>query len=143
MPDLPPTSARKPTDPDEPGGTGRPEGTPTPNFPPGFTAIEPGTVIAGRYKLIKELGEGGMGAVWMAEQAVPVRRLVAVKLIRTGMDSREFLARFEAERQALSLMDHPNIAKVFDAGTLPDSRPFFVMELVRGTPITKYCDERR
>lgn len=144
MSDLPPTSINSPTDPDEPGGTGRHDGMPTPIHPPGgFPSIDAGAVIGGRYKLVKELGEGGMGAVWMAEQSEPVRRLVAVKLIRTGMDSREFLARFEAERQALSLMDHPNIAKVFDAGTLPDSRPYFVMELVRGTPITKFCDEKR
>ena len=144
MPELPPTSVKPPTDPDEPGGTGVPEGTHTPIMPPGgFVSIEAGTVIAGRYKLAKELGHGGMGAVWMAEQTEPVRRLVALKLILTGMDSHEFLTRFEAERQALSMMDHPNIARVFDAGTLPDSRPFFVMELVKGIPITKYCDDQK
>jgi eukaryotic-like serine/threonine-protein kinase len=84
-----------------------------------------------------------MGSVWMAEQTEPVRRTVALKLIKAGMDSRAVLARFEAERQALALMDHPNIARVLDAGTTPGGRPFFVMELVKGVPITKFCDERR
>ncbi len=102
----------------------------------------PGKVI-GRYKLLEEIGEGGMGAVWMAQQTEPVRRLVVLKLIKPGMDSKQVLARFEAERQALALMDHTNIAKVFDAGTTPETRPYFVMELVKGVPITKYCDERR
>src|SRR5262245_30755238 len=101
-----------------------------------------GMVLAGKYKLLEEVGEGGMGSVWMAQQTEPVRRLVAVKLIRPGMDSKLVLARFEAERQALALMDHPNIAKVHDAGTTGESgRPFFVMELVKGIPITKYSDE--
>jgi tetratricopeptide (TPR) repeat protein len=103
----------------------------------------PGLVLAGRYELLEQLGEGGMGTVWMARQSVPVTRAVAVKLIRPGMDSDTVLARFEAERQALALMDHPNIAKVLDAGATPDGRPFFVMELVRGSPITAYCDEHR
>ena len=102
-----------------------------------------GLVIAGRYKLFEEIGEGGMGTVWMAQQHEPVKRLVAIKLIKPGMDSRQVLARFEAERQALALMDHPNIAKVFDAGAVPDGRPFFAMELVKGVPITKYCDDHR
>src|SRR5690349_16874620 len=124
-----------------------------------------GAVIAGKYKLLEPIGEGGMGEVWMAQQTDPVKRLVALKLIKPGMDTRAVLARFEAERQALALMDHPNIAKVFDGGLIPgvrsqesgvrrddltpDSwlltpgagRPFFVMELVRGTPITEYCDD--
>lgn len=100
-------------------------------------------ILAGRYKLLEEIGEGGMGAVWMAQQTEPVKRRVAVKLIKAGMDSKQVLARFEAERQALALMDHPNIAKVLDAGQAPDGRPFFVMELVKGVPITRYCDERR
>src|SRR5262245_43043485 len=100
----------------------------------------PGTVI-GSYKLLEQIGEGGMGTVWMAQQTEPVKRLVAIKLIKEGMGSKAVLARFEAERQALALMDHPNIAKVFDAGAAPDGRPFFVMELVKGVPITKYCDE--
>ncbi len=97
----------------------------------------------GPYKLIEPIGEGGMGEVWMAEQTEPVKRRVALKLIKPGMDSRAVLARFEAERQALALMDHPHIAKVFDAGATTDGRPYFVMELVKGTPITKFCDEKR
>jgi non-specific serine/threonine protein kinase/serine/threonine-protein kinase len=103
----------------------------------------PGTVIAGRFKLLELLGEGGMGAVWVAEQTQPVRRKVAVKLIKEGMDSRSVLSRFEAERQALALMDHPNIAKVLDGGRTEQGRPFFVMEYVKGVPLTRYCDEAR
>jgi serine/threonine protein kinase len=109
----------------------------------------PGTII-GPYKLIEQLGEGGMGTVYMAQQTEPVKRLVALKLIRPGMDSRQVIARFEAERQALALMDHPNIARVFDGGTtkggpggVSPGRPYFVMELVRGVTLTKYCDEHR
>jgi serine/threonine protein kinase len=102
----------------------------------------PGTRI-GPYKLLQLLGEGGMGAVWMAEQTEPVRRRVALKVIKPGMDSAQVIARFDAERQALALMDHPNIARVLDAGTTANGRPFFVMELVKGTPITQYCDEHR
>jgi serine/threonine protein kinase/tetratricopeptide (TPR) repeat protein len=127
-----------------------------------------GSVI-GPYKLLEQIGEGGMGSVWMAQQQEPVKRLVALKLVKAGMDSKQVLTRFEAERQALALMDHPNIARVFDAGTvgsrqsavssqeeclssLPsatcpppsgEGRPYFVMELVKGVPITKYCDEHR
>jgi serine/threonine protein kinase len=97
----------------------------------------------GPYKLVREIGEGGMGTVFLAQQSNPVRRLVAVKLIKLGMDSREVLARFEAERQALAMMDHPNIARVLDAGATADGRPYFVMELVKGVPITRYCDEHR
>jgi serine/threonine protein kinase/Flp pilus assembly protein TadD len=100
----------------------------------------PGTVI-GPYKLIQQIGEGGMGTVWMAQQTEPLRRLVAVKVIKAGMDSRQVIARFEAERQALALMDHANIARVLDAGTSSAGRPYFVMDLVKGVPITKYCDE--
>src|SRR3954447_18468775 len=100
-----------------------------------------GTVIAGRYKLIEPIGEGGMGTVWMAQQTEPVKRLVAVKLIKAGMDSKQVIARFEAERQALALMDHPNIARVLDGGTTSAGRPYFVMDLVKGVPITRYCDE--
>jgi len=95
------------------------------------------------YKLLQQIGEGGMGTVWMAEQLKPVRRMVALKVIKPGMDSRQVIARFEAERQALAMMDHPNIAKVLDAGTTESGHPFFVMELVKGTPITKYCDEHK
>jgi serine/threonine protein kinase/tetratricopeptide (TPR) repeat protein len=107
------------------------------------SAEQPGMVLAGRYKLVEAIGEGGMGAVWVAQQTEPVKRLVAVKLVKAGMDSRAVLARFEQERQALALMDHPNIAKVLDAGAGPDGRPFFVMELVKGVPITRFFDERR
>jgi len=95
----------------------------------------------GRYKLLQKLGEGGMGSVWMAEQQEPVKRRVALKAIKPGMDTRQVLARFEAERQALALMDHPNIAKVLDAGATDTGRPYFVMELVRGVKITDYCDD--
>jgi serine/threonine protein kinase/tetratricopeptide (TPR) repeat protein len=144
----------------------------------GPQTLTAGAVIADRYKLIEEIGEGGMGTVWMAQQTEPVKRAVAVKLIKPGMDSKQVLARFDAERQALALMDHPNIAKVLDAGTVgaapapkkgdadlfahsvPEpgpskggvkrsaspfsvGRPFFVMDLVKGKPITKYCDEHR
>src|SRR5438046_2770057 len=137
MPDLPPTSVKPPSDPDR---TGRYEGSPT---PPNGEFVEAGTVLAGKYKLLEAIGEGGMGTVWMAQQTEPVKRLVAVKLIRSDMNSRQVLARFEAERQALALMDHPNIAKVHDAGTTEAGPPYFVMELVEGLPITKYCDERR
>jgi eukaryotic-like serine/threonine-protein kinase len=95
----------------------------------------------GQYRLLQKLGEGGMGTVWVAEQEQPVRRRVALKLIKPGMDSARVIARFEAERQALALMDHTNIAKILDAGTAPSGRPYFVMELVKGVPITRYCDE--
>jgi WD40 repeat protein/serine/threonine protein kinase len=103
---------------------------------------QPGTRI-GRYKLLQMIGEGGCGTVFMAEQEEPVRRRVALKIIKLGMDTRSVIARFEAERQALALMDHPNIARVLDAGATDTGRPYFVMELVRGVPITKYCDESR
>ncbi len=101
----------------------------------------PGATI-GRYQLLEQIGEGGMGIVYVAEQTEPVRRRVALKIIKPGMDTRQVIARFEAERQALALMDHPNIAKIFDAGETADGgRPYFVMELVRGLPITDYCDQ--
>ena len=109
----------------------------------------PGTVI-GPYKLLQQIGEGGMGTVFMAEQTEPVRRKVALKIIKPGMDSKQVIARFEAERQALAMMDHQNIARVLDAGTTGGEpggvslgRPYFVMELVNGVPITKYCDDNR
>ncbi|HUG10030.1 MAG TPA: serine/threonine-protein kinase [Opitutaceae bacterium] len=108
-----------------------------------FTHQEVAGASIGHYKLIQEIGEGGFGVVWMAEQQEPIRRRVAMKVIKSGMDSREVIARFETERQALALMDHPGIARVFDAGTTQSGRPYFVMELVRGTPITRYCDDSR
>ena len=101
---------------------------------------KPGDTI-GRYKLLEQIGEGGGGLVYMAEQAEPVRRRVALKVIKLGMDTKQVIARFEAERQALALMDHPNIAKVFDGGATETGRPYFVMELVRGIKITDYCDQ--
>ena len=102
-----------------------------------------GTVIAGRYTLDEIIGEGGMGSVYLASQTEPVKRQVALKLIKTGMDSRGVLARFDAERQALALMDHPNIARIYDGGVTPAGQPFFVMELVSGVPLTEYCDAQR
>lgn len=101
-----------------------------------------GTSIRG-YKLLQQIGEGGFGVVYMAQQTEPVRRKAALKVIKPGMDSKEVIARFEAERQALAMMDHPNVAKVLDGGTTESGRPYFVMELVHGTPITKFCDENR
>jgi tetratricopeptide (TPR) repeat protein len=122
---------------------------PDPGAPDAPPPERPGAAV-GPYKLIEPIGEGGMGAVWLARQTEPVRRLVAVKLIKAGMDTRQVIARFEAERQALALMDHPNIARVLDGGTTPGEpggaspgRPYFVMDLVRGVPITKYCDDNR
>jgi tetratricopeptide (TPR) repeat protein len=102
-----------------------------------------GSVIAGRYTLVRMIGEGGMGSVYLASQTEPVKRQVALKLIKSGMDSRGVLARFDAERQALALMDHPNIARIYDGGLTPTGQPFFVMELVQGLPLTKYCDQHR
>src|SRR5262245_28803073 len=102
----------------------------------------PGTRV-GPYKLLQQIGEGGMGVVYMAEQEEPVRRKVALKIIKPGMDSKQVVARFEAERQALAMMDHTNIARVFDAGTTDSGRPYFVMELVHGVPITTYCDANK
>jgi eukaryotic-like serine/threonine-protein kinase len=102
-----------------------------------------GTTLSGRYKLIEELGKGGMGSVFLAEQVEPVKRRVALKIIKLGMDTREVVARFEAERQALAVMDHPHIAKVYDAGATETGRPYFVMEFVRGIPLTQYCDKNK
>src|SRR5687767_13087657 len=102
----------------------------------------PGTMI-GPYKLLQQIGEGGMGTVFMAEQTQPVQRKVALKVIKAGMDTRQVVARFEAERQALALMDHPSIAKVLDGGATDTGRPYFVMELVQGVPITDYCDQNQ
>jgi len=109
-------------------------------------AMRPGEVsgtVVGRYHLLQKIGEGGMGEVWLAEQKEPVRRRVALKLIKAGMNTREVMARFQSERQALALMDHPAIAKVLDAGSTPQGAPYFVMEYVAGVPITTYCDHHR
>jgi serine/threonine protein kinase len=117
-------------------------GKTVPPLESGFMAERAGAMI-GRYKLLERIGEGGFGTVWMAEQDEPVRRRVALKVIKAGMDTRQVLARFEAERQALAMMDHPSIARVFDGGATDTGRPYFVMELVRGTRITDYCDANR
>jgi serine/threonine protein kinase/formylglycine-generating enzyme required for sulfatase activity len=109
----------------------------------GSHADEGPNATIGPYELLERIGEGGMGEVWLAEQAEPMRRTVALKVIKVGMDTRQVVARFEAERQALALMDHPNIAQVFDGGTTENGRPYFVMELVKGTPIIRYCDAHR
>jgi serine/threonine protein kinase/tetratricopeptide (TPR) repeat protein len=116
------------------------EATPTASL--GLNAEGPGGHI-GRYRLLKVLGEGGMGIVYLAEQREPIRREVALKVIKPGMDSARVIARFESEQQALALMDHPHVARVFDAGLAPSGRPYFVMEHVRGIPITEYCDKHR
>jgi serine/threonine protein kinase len=105
-------------------------------------AERPGSLI-GSYKLLEQIGEGGFGVVFMAEQQQPVRRKVALKVLKPGMDTRQVIARFEAERQALALMDHPNIAKVHDGGATASGRPYFVMELVKGLPITEFCDQNQ
>jgi non-specific serine/threonine protein kinase/serine/threonine-protein kinase len=102
----------------------------------------PGTKI-GRYKLLEKIGEGGMAVVYMAEQQRPIHRKVALKIIKLGMDTRQVIARFEAERQALAVMGHPNIAQVFDGGATKTGRLYFVMELVRGVSITEYCDTNK
>ena len=107
------------------------------------TAGETRGTMLGRYRLLEKIGEGGMGEVWLAEQKEPVRRRVAIKLIKAGMNTREVMARFESERQALALMDHPAIARVLDAGSTPQGMPYFVMEYVAGVPITGYCDKHR
>ena len=117
--------------------------TPTsPTEPPHLNSCKTDKQI-GPYKLLQQIGEGGMGTVWMAEQEKPVRRRVALKMIKAEYASKEIVARFEAERQALAMMDHPNIAKVLDAGTTPKGSPFFVMELVKGIPITQFCDDQK
>ena len=117
-----------------------PQGIPLQAKPGASAGEKPGDRI-GRFKLLQQIGEGGCGIVFMAEQEEPVRRRVALKIIKPGMDTKSVIARFEAERQALALMDHPNIAKIFDAGATESGRPYFVMELVRGVKITEYCDQ--
>ena len=125
-----------------PSGAGASDGAAPP--PASFESSESvGSVIGGRFKLLEQIGEGGMGVVFMAEQQHPVRRRVALKVVKAGMDTRQVVARFEAERQALAVMDHPSIARVFDAGATDNGRPYFVMELVQGVPITRYCDAHR
>jgi serine/threonine protein kinase len=116
-----------------------PECLPTVATPP----VENAGERIGPYKLLQQIGEGGFGIVWMAEQVETITRRVALKIIKLGMDTREVIARFEAERQALAMMEHPNIANVLDAGATDRGRPFFVMELVKGMPITQFCDERQ
>src|SRR5262249_5802980 len=111
--------------------------------PEGPPATLLGSIIAGRYQLREEIGEGGMGSVYLAEQLQPVKRQVALKLIKAGIESMTVLARLDSERQALALMDHPHIATVLDAGATDLGRPFFVMELVQGIPLTDYCDRHR
>ncbi len=117
------------------------------NIAGGFPRVAPaeqrGQLIGGRFKLLEQIGEGGFGTVWVAEQKEPVKRRVALKIIKLGMDTRQVIARFEAERQALAMMDHPNIAKVLDAGATETGRPYFVMEYVRGVGILEYCDTER
>jgi eukaryotic-like serine/threonine-protein kinase len=121
------------------GNPGSPLAATTDRPPP----VAAATVIAGRYTLVERIGEGGMGEVWVAKQTEPVKRKVALKLIKPGMDSKSLLARFEQERQALAVMDHPNIAKVLDGGVTESGRPFFVMELVNGLPLCNFCDEAK
>jgi len=109
----------------------------------GLVGLEPGQLFAKRFQLIRKLGEGGMGQVWLAEQILPVRRQVALKLIKAGMYDETVVQRFESERQSLAIMDHPGIAKVFEAGTTPQGQPYFVMEYVPGLPTTEYCDQKK
>jgi serine/threonine protein kinase len=129
--------------PDPNATTARESASPAPRAARAPSGEGIGTVIAGRYTLVDVIGEGGMGSVYLASQTEPVKRQVALKLIKTGMDSRGVLARFDAERQALALMDHPNIARIYDGGVTPAGQPFFVMELVQGVPLAEYCDEQR
>jgi serine/threonine protein kinase len=133
---------------EQPAPGAEPAPAPGPQSPRGGSVTasasveKPGDHI-GNYKILQQIGEGGCGVVYMAEQARPVRRRVALKIIKLGMDTKQVVARFEAERQALAVMDHPNVAKVFDAGATDTGRPYFVMELVRGVRITQFCDERQ
>src|ERR1700736_4037182 len=117
------------------------DGTPTQTIH--TTAAAAGDDDFGRYQIIRPLGEGGMGTVYLAEQREPIRRQVALKVVKLGMDTSQVLARFDNERQALAMMDHPNIAQIFDAGATTQGRPYFVMEYIEGAPITEYCDRKR
>jgi serine/threonine protein kinase/tetratricopeptide (TPR) repeat protein len=137
------TLSAEPEAPSIPPAPSAPAETPTQTLHRGVKDILPGALISGKYKLLEELGSGGMGVVYLAEQTDPVRRRVALKIIKLGMDTRQVVARFETERQALAVMDHPNIARVFDAGATETGRPYFVMELARGIPITDYCDRHK
>ena len=139
IPVVPPqrTDATAATDPDAT------QGVPATGHPSGIDVELPQSRLIGPYRLLELLGEGGMGEVWLAEQKEPVRRRLAVKLVKAGMNTREVMLRFESERQALALMDHPAIAKVFDAGSTPQGVPYFVMEYVAGVPITAYCDNHQ
>ncbi|MGP1311022.1 MAG: serine/threonine protein kinase, partial [Phycisphaerales bacterium] len=123
------------------GDPNTPANTPTSKAPK--PTVEAAGEIIDRYKLLQNIGEGGFGTVWLAEQSEPVVRRVAMKVIKLGMDTKQVIARFEAERQALAMMDHPNIARVFDAGTTSSGRPYFVMEYIRGVPILEYCDNQK
>ena len=140
---MSPEDQTPPRPPDGPPPAASAQKTMVISFPLEEIPSEKAGAMIGRYRLLQTLGEGGMGTVWMAEQEEPVRRRVALKIIKLGMDTKEIIARFESERQALALMDHPNIAKVLDAGATTQGRPYFVMELVRGVKITDYCDQHR
>jgi serine/threonine protein kinase len=129
---------------DQPAAKLLTEGPSVPISPPSqLVGEKAGMIVAGRYQLQKLLGEGGMGSVWQAEQLHPVKRTVAIKLVKAGLDTKEVLHRFDAERQALAIMDHPHIAKVLDGGATDNGRPFFVMEYVPGQAVTEYCDTHR
>src|SRR5947209_5029010 len=131
----------KPLDPTVPPATA---GAPTAEAPPPSRRPhhdEPQHI--GPYRILEKMGEGGMGLVYKAEQREPVRRIVALKVIKLGMDTKEVIARFEAERQALAMLSHPNVAKVFEAGMTDQGRPFFAMEFVGGIPFTEYCEENK
>jgi tetratricopeptide (TPR) repeat protein len=138
-----PSSASTPSSPPPAPSAPTPAPTPTQTLRSEVKDITPGSLIGGKYKLLEELGSGGMGVVYLAEQVEPVERRVALKIIKLGMDTRQVVTRFETERQALAVMDHPNIAKVFDAGATETGRPYFVMELARGIPISDYCDRHK
>lgn len=145
-PDEPTRDLRSGTggeNPPDPGATLDRGSTNGDSFELATDSVPPRLHQIGPYKLLQRLGAGGMGEVWVAEQSEPVRRRVALKLIKGGVGSKEIIARFEAERQALALMNHPNIARILDAGTTPDGQPYFVMELVAGKPLTQYCDENK